>query len=106
MVESCYVVLVSCPTKRHATRLAEALVTQRVAACVNIVPHVDSRFWWHGKLDRAQESLLLIKTTARHFERLRKAVLALHPYDVPEVIALPIRRGHRPYLQWVRKSLR
>ena len=99
-------VLVTCPTTRQALRLAKVLVRRRLAACVNVVPAIRSLFWWQGKVDQARETLLLIKTTARRFEALRAAVCSLHPYDVPEVIALPITRGHRPYLQWIEDSLR
>ena len=100
------VVLVTCPNRATARRLAQALLRRRLAACVNLVPSVDSWFWWQGKIDRAREVLLLIKTTRAAMEPLRRAIVALHPYDVPEVIALPIRHGHRPYLDWVRTSVR
>jgi len=102
---SALVVLVTCPSRRHAATLATALVRRRLAACVNLVPDVHSVFWWNGKIDRARETLLVIKTTAARFEALRRAVRALHPYDVPEILALPVRRGHPPYLQWIRHSV-
>ena len=98
------VVLVTCP-KRAAKRLAEALVQHRLAACVNIVPGVQSVFRWQGKVDRATEAPLVIKTPAAAFQRLRQAVLKLHPYHVPEIIALPVRAGHPPYLTWVVASV-
>lgn len=98
------VVFVTCP-KRQATRLARKLVEQRVAACVNVIPQVESFFWWQGKIDRAHETLLVIKTAARAFERLRRAVCAGHPYDVPEVLALPITAAHHPYLAWLQDSI-
>ncbi len=104
--EPTVLVLVTCPTRRQAQRLADALVRRKLAACVNIGPAVDSRFWWQGKLDRAREVLLFIKTTRAALEPLRRAVVALHPYDVPELIALPIRHGHPPYLRWLRASVR
>ena len=100
------VVFVTCPNRRHARRLAEALIRQRLAACVNILPNVQSLFWWHGRVDRAQETLLMIKTTTRRFEALRRCVCTLHPYDVPEVIAIPIQKAHQPYLRWIHTSLR
>lgn len=98
------VVLVTSPGRAHARRLARALLRARLAACVNVLD-ADSLFWWKGKLDEAHEALLIIKTSARHFERLRKLVCALHPYEVPEVIALPIQKAHQPYLRWVTSSL-
>ena len=103
---SCLVVLVTCPTRPHATRLAKTLIAQRLAACVNILPQAQSLFWWEGRVDRATETLLIIKTTARRFEQLRSAIRTGHPYDVPEIIALPIIRAHQPYLRWIRDSLR
>ena len=100
------VVLVTCPTNAVATRLARHLVSARLAACVNIIPGLTSLFWWRGKIDRCRETLLVIKTTAPVFERLRRAVQRLHPYDTPEIITLPVTRGHAPYLSWVRTTTR
>ena len=102
---SAVVALVTCPGPAAAARLADALIRRRVAACVNIVPSIRSVYRWKGKIERAGESLLVIKTPARAFERLRRAVIELHPYDVPEVIALPIKAGHAPYLSWVFRSV-
>ncbi|MDP3721997.1 MAG: divalent-cation tolerance protein CutA [Candidatus Omnitrophota bacterium] len=99
------VVMVTCPSRAVAKRLGTELVKRRLAACVNVVPDIESIFWWQGKIDRADETLLLIKTTSRGFEPLRRAVCALHPYEVPEIIALPIVRGHPPYLRWIHTSL-
>lgn len=100
------VVFVTCPNRRHAQRLANTLIQQRLAACINILPVVQSLFWWQGRVDRARETLLIIKTSARRFEALRRSVCALHPYDVPEVIAIPIRKAHGPYLRWIHACLR
>lgn len=99
------VVLVTCPNRRVATQLATRIVRARLAACVNIIPGIDSIFWWEGKVDRAREVLLLIKTTARRFESLRRAITRHHPYDVPEILALPIVKSHQPYAQWVASSV-
>jgi periplasmic divalent cation tolerance protein len=100
------VVLVTCPDLKTGRRIAEALVGRRLAACVNLLPGVSSVFRWEGKVDRAREALLIIKTTAGRFEALRRQVLRLHPYEVPEVIAMPIAAGHQPYLRWVSQSAR
>lgn len=99
------VVLVTCPSQRSAKQLATMLVNKRLAACVNLMPRVQSIFWWKGKLDRASESLLIIKTSARRFPVLMRAVRAHHPYEVPEIIALPIVKGFHPYLAWIRNSV-
>ena len=98
-------VLVTCPSRAAARRLATALVKRRLAACVNILPGIESIFWWQGRIDNSREALLLIKTTSARLARLTRAVVALHPYDLPEVIALPVTRGHRPYLRWVASSV-
>jgi len=99
------VVLVTCPSRAVGRRLGTELVKRRLAACVNVVPGIESVFWWNGKLDRCREALLLIKTTAQRFEALRQAVCALHPYEVPEVIAVHVQRAHEPYLRWIHTSL-
>ena len=99
------VVLVSCPTRAIARRLASRLVEGRLAACVNILSGVDSTFRWQGKTERCREVLLLIKTTRKRLPQLTRSIVKLHPYDVPEVIALPLVAGHRPYLQWIHQSV-
>ena len=93
--------MVTCPTAALATRLGNRVVHDHLAACVNILPKGRSIFRWQGKVERATEVLLLIKTTAGRFTALRRAITMLHPYDVPEIIALPLVAGHAPYLQWV-----
>jgi len=95
------VVFVTCPTLSTARRLARHLVTRRLAACVNIIPRIESTFFWNGKIERTPETLLIIKTTSARGEALRRAVVTLHPYDTPEVLTLPVCAGHQPYLQWV-----
>ena len=104
-MEPCVVVLVTCPNRRSAAQLARHVVAERVAACVNLLPRIDSVFWWCGNVDRAQEVLLLIKTTARRFSALKRIILKRHPYDLPEVIALPIVAAHRPYTAWIAQSV-
>jgi periplasmic divalent cation tolerance protein len=99
------VVLVTCPTQPVARRLAALVVAKRLAACVNLLPGIQSLFWWQGKVEHAREVLLMIKSTRHQFERLRRAILAHHPYEVPEIIAMPLVAGHRPYLQWVRANI-
>lgn len=99
------VVLVTCPTRRIATRLAEHVIRQRAAACVNLLPGIHSIFWWEGKIDRTREVLLLLKTTPARVARLTRLVRSLHPYEVPEVIALPVTGGFAPYLRWVKNTV-
>ena len=87
-----------------AEAIAESLVRQGAAACVNVVPGVVSFYRWKGKLERDGEILLVIKTTAGGFERLKAALVALHPYEVPELVAFEIAAGHAPYLDWLKDA--
>lgn len=86
---------------RSAAQLAEAAVERRVAACGNIIPAIHSVFRWNGNVQREQEALLLLKTRADLFEELKTFVISRHPYDVPEIIALPIIAGYEKYLDWI-----
>ena len=93
-------------TPEDAERIATALVERGLAACVNIVPGVVSVYRWKGAVNRDLERLLVIKTRGERFEALRAALVALHPYEVPELVALPIEGGHPPYLAWLDESVR
>ena len=95
------VVLITTATEDEARRIAEILVNQRKAACVNIVPRVNSLFWWEGKLDSAQESLLIIKARSSKLKEITELVKKTHSYEVPEIIALPIIGGNKDYLRWL-----
>lgn len=99
------VVLVTVPNAEVAETLAEALVGERLAACVSLLPAMRSIYRWQGAIARDSEMLCLMKTTAGQFERLRARVVELHPYQLPEVIALPIVAGHAPYLAWIAASV-
>ena len=99
------VVLVTVPNAETAERLAEALVGERLAACVNVLGGVRSTYRWKGAVERDDELLCLCKTTRAGFERLRARVVELHPYELPEVVALPIAGGHAPYLDWITASV-
>ncbi len=94
-------VLVTAGDEEVAESIASALVDERLAACVNIVRNVRSVYRWKGNVEKDDELLLLIKTTQDRFEYLKRKVLELHTYDVPEVIALSIDEGHAPYLEWL-----
>lgn len=95
------VVLVTAPTAEVAAGLARALVEARLAACGNVVPGLRSIYRWEGRVHDEPEALLVLKTTRDRFEALRDEVLRLHPYDVPEVLALPVEAGAARYLAWV-----
>ena len=98
------VLLVLCthPDPAAAESLATVLVERRLAACVNILPGLRSVYRWQGRIERASEVLLLIKTTAEHFVELKEAIVTLHPYSLPEVLAFESRDGLDRYLDWVR----
>ncbi|MGQ9735247.1 MAG: divalent-cation tolerance protein CutA [Thermaceae bacterium] len=98
------VVLITVPTEEKAKEIARALVGENLAACVNIVPGLTSIYRWKGEVVEDKELLLLVKTTTHRFPALRERVLALHPYTVPEIIALPIVEGHKDYLDWLREN--
>ena len=95
------IVLITAGSEEEAHRIAESLVKEKKAACVNIVPGVDSLFRWEGKLDSARESLLLVKTKASLFPEIVEMVKRMHSYEVPEIIALPIIGGSEDYLEWL-----
>ena len=99
------VVFITTNTAGEAQRIATLLLEQRQAACVNIIPEVDSRFWWKGELDSAQESLLVIKTRASRLPEIINLVKGVHSNTVPEIIALPIIGGNQDYLDWIDKEV-
>jgi len=100
------VIFITTSTEEEAHKVAELLLGRRKAACVNIVPGVDSSFWWRGKLDSARESLLIIKTTASLLPEIIELVKSVHSYEVPEIIALPIIGGNEDYLKWIDDAVR
>jgi len=101
----CYLVLVTTPNQRISEKLSKGLVRAKLTACVNRVPGLKSRYWWKGKIETASEELLLIKTTQSKLSRLTQWVKSNHPYDVPEVIAIPISSENRDYLSWISSSI-
>jgi len=98
---SVLLVLTNCPDETSANTIALAVVEARLAACVNILPRVQSIYRWQGAVESASEIPLLIKTTTDSYPALERAIRAAHPYDIPEIIALPVERGLPAYLNWV-----
>ncbi len=96
------VCLSTCPDAATAGSIAGTLVRESLAACVNQLPGVRSTYRWQGTVHTDEEVLLVIKTAADRFPALRERLLALHPYELPELVALPVTDGHAPYLDWVR----
>jgi periplasmic divalent cation tolerance protein len=95
------VVLMTAGSRDEAVRLAEMLVGSRLAACVQILPEMESVYWWQGGIERDPEYLLLAKTTRDNFEMLEQQVRALHSYETPEIIAIPVTASSAPYLEWL-----
>jgi periplasmic divalent cation tolerance protein len=100
------VVLLTAGSRDEAVRLAEMLVGSRLAACVQILPEMESVYWWEDAIERAPEHLLLAKTTLDNFARLEAEVRALHSYETPEIIALPVSASSAPYLEWLMNTSR
>ncbi|MHC4944861.1 MAG: divalent-cation tolerance protein CutA [Planctomycetota bacterium] len=103
-MEDNVVVLVTVGNMENAEKIAHTLVDEHLAACVNVVPEVRSFYRWEGKVADDRELLLIIKTRSRLFDRLKDRVLALHEYELPEVIGLGIEKGHQAYLDWIAKE--
>jgi periplasmic divalent cation tolerance protein len=99
------IVFLTAPNGEEATRLADLLIGAQLAACVQILPEMESVYRWQGKIERQSEILLIAKTTAAKFAELEREVRALHSYDTPEIIAVPILVGSTPYLKWLVDSL-
>lgn len=95
------IVLVTAPDLKTARRLTRAALEARLIACANLVPHVESHYWWQGKIESGAEILLILKTLKAKLPALEKLILARHPYDTPEVLALPLKAGTRRYLDWL-----
>jgi periplasmic divalent cation tolerance protein len=100
----CLLVLCTCPGDTVAAEIATALIEQNLAACVSRVPGAKSWYRWEGRLEKDEEVLLMIKTVGDRFAELEGTVRRLHPYDMPEIIAVPITAGSEAYLQWVRDA--
>jgi periplasmic divalent cation tolerance protein len=99
-------VLVTAPDLKTARRLAKAALEKRLIACANLIPKIESHYWWKGKIENGAEVLMLLKTTASKLGPLEKLIVAAHPYDTPEFIVLPIARGSKRYLDWIAESVR
>lgn len=105
-VKGYLVVFITTASAVEAQRIAHILVSERKAACVNIVSQVHSRFWWQGKIDSANETLLIVKTKASLLDELIRLVKENHSYEVPEIIALPILGGNQDYLKWIDSEIK
>ena len=101
----CYVAFVTAPDIETARKLSRGALEKRLCACANLVPAIESHYWWDGKLEMSAEILIIFKMTLEQGESLRDFVLAHHPYEVPEFIIFAIKDGSADYLNWVRQSV-
>ncbi len=104
MADEALLVLSTFPDAATARRIARQLVENKCAACANLLPPVESIYWWEGKVETGNETLVLFKTTTGRYEALETSLRQLHPYDVPEIIALPVAQGLPEYLRWVSEN--
>jgi len=98
------IVLVTAPDLKTARALTQAALQARLIACANLVPKLESHYWWQGRLESGTEVLLILKTPRTRLAALEKLVVARHPYDTPEFLALPLSVGNRKYLDWLAAS--
>ncbi|MGB5440934.1 MAG: divalent-cation tolerance protein CutA [Gammaproteobacteria bacterium] len=98
-------ILCTVPDRASAERIAETLVAEQLAACVNIIPGITSVYRWKGTLEKDEELLLFIKTSEAVYDSLEQRIRALHPYELPEIIAVPIQTGQEDYIRWIENSL-
>ena len=101
---SAVIIFCTCPDESAAERIASALVDKRLAACVNRVPGIVSTYRWQGNVCRDDEVLLLIKTTSERFDAVREHIVSLHPYELPEIVAVDVARGLPAYLDWIARE--
>jgi periplasmic divalent cation tolerance protein len=104
-MSDCIVVLVTCGGHSEAEKIASQLVEKKLVACANLVPGIESWYWWEGKVNHDQEILLIMKTVREKFDLLVEIIRGIHSYAVPEIVALPIHQGFDAYLQWVAESV-
>ncbi len=100
------VIMVTTANREEAEKIARRLLDEKLIACANIIGPVSSLFWWSGKLEKSEEYVLLLKSRLELFEKLSESVKALHGYEVPEIIALPIIKGSPAYMEWLNSTLR
>lgn len=98
--------MVTAPDLKTARKLIQIVVKARYAACGSLVPKIESHYWWQRKLEHASETLILFKTTSRNFKSLEALILKNHPYDTPEIVALPLASGNARFLDWISKETR
>ncbi|MCD6452043.1 MAG: divalent-cation tolerance protein CutA [Acidobacteria bacterium] len=104
-MEKKVIIFTTTETEKEAEKIANALLEDRIAACVNIIPKIRSRYWWQGKIEKSGETLLLIKTKENLVSRVEERIKSLHSYECPEVVAIEISEGSADYLDWIEQTL-
>ena len=105
-VKNYFIVLVTAPDLKTARRLARVALRARLIACANLIPKIESHYWWREKLEVGNEVLMILKTTRRNLTKLQELMLAQHPYDTAEFVVLPVSRGSKWYLDWWSQTCR
>ena len=105
IVDNPIIVMITCSSMKEAEKIKKRLLEERRVACINIIPGINSFFWWKGKIDSCSEVLLLAKTKKKEFAKIVALVKKIHKYEVPEIIALPIIDGDKPYLKWIEETV-
>jgi len=105
MSEQYLIILNTCPDKESAERIAKTLVEKRLAACVNIIPGLTSVYHWQDQIESSEECLLVIKSIQNAYKAVEQAILDIHPYELPEVIAVPLSTGFAPYIAWISSNI-
>jgi len=100
------VVLVTAPNRIVARKLAGAALKAKLIACANLLDKIESHYWWHNKIEKGNETLMLLKTTMNHLKPLEKLIVSMHPYDTPELLVLKVNRGNKRYLDWLSHSVK
>ena len=98
-------VFVTVPGLKDGNRMSKEILTSRLAACVTVIPGVQSMYWWKGKIARAKEAMLVMKTTRNQYRRLESKIMELHSYEVPEIVAIPLVAGLSQYIEWVSREV-
>lgn len=99
-------VYVTCKDKKEAEKIGQHLLKKRLVACAKVTEKVRSRFWWKGKIDKANEILLILVSTEDKFNSIEKEILKLHSYEIPEIISIKVDKVHKPYLDWLMGEIR
>ncbi len=105
MIKNYILIMVTCASKEEARKISGQLLRKRLVACASILPKIESKFWWKGKLDSAREILVTMKTVRSNFKKIEALIKSLHSYEVPEIIAVPIVAGSRDYLDWISRTI-